>query len=255
MEYMGSATATASGLEKKLRDVEVLAGGMAFHGSLRMPNCPRGLAIFVNGGSNLATPDVSGLASRLPSQGIATLLLDPCAVPIPSAAETVFDIEFLARRAVAACLWAKKHPATVGLRLALCGHGMGAAAALLAAASLHSAATAVVSVDGRPDLAAPALTRVKGSVLLLVRERERILLDLNRLALERLCGRARLEAISQRGRRSSDGSQERELTHLIGTWLQEQWAGSGAHSAAAHEARAERVGQFSSRNLAMALDT
>jgi hypothetical protein len=233
--------ATTSRLAAQLRHVEAFARGMTFSGALRMPDVPSGLAIFVNDGSDQFAHRLSRLTSSLTRHGVATLLLGPCAGRVPTASETVFDVEFLARRAAAACLWTKHDPATAGLPLALCGHGVGAAAALFAAAQLDSSSTAVVSIDGRPDLAAPALTRVKGPVLLLVHAQQRMLVDLNRLALERMCGRGSLGTIPQRRGRSSNVGDKGELARSIGTWLLEQWVPACARSVSVPESRAERV--------------
>jgi pimeloyl-ACP methyl ester carboxylesterase len=53
----------------------------------------------------------------------------------------------------------------------------------------------VVSRGGRPDLAGEALRLVRQPTLLIVGERDRVVIDLNRQALEQLPGEARLEIV------------------------------------------------------------
>jgi pimeloyl-ACP methyl ester carboxylesterase len=66
------------------------------------------------------------------------------------------------------------------------GASTGAAAALVAAAESPQAVAAVVSRGGRPDLAGASLSRVRAATLLIVGERDPVVLDLNELALETL---------------------------------------------------------------------
>ncbi|HEU0302466.1 MAG TPA: hypothetical protein VFR37_23605, partial [Longimicrobium sp.] len=68
-----------------------------------------------------------------------------------------------------------------------------AGAAALRAAAARSALRAVAVLEGRPDLAGPALERVKAPALLVVAGRDTPLLRLNHQALRRLRSPAMLE--------------------------------------------------------------
>jgi pimeloyl-ACP methyl ester carboxylesterase len=76
--------------------------------------------------------------------------------------------------------------ATRGLRIAYFGASTGAAAALVAAAIHPADVVAIVSRGGRPDLAGPALERVRAPTLLVVGGNDRGVLELNTRACEQL---------------------------------------------------------------------
>src|SRR5439155_2874509 len=71
----------------------------------------------------------------------------------------------------------------------------GVSAALVAAAERPDAVRAVVSRGGRPDLAGDALERVRCPTLLVVGERDEVVIDLNRQALEKISTPRELEIV------------------------------------------------------------
>lgn len=99
-----------------------------------------------------------------------------------------FDIPLLSRRVMAAVDWSRADARTKGLRIGLFGASTGAAAALVAAAARQAAVGAVVSRGGRPDLAGSMLERVQAPTLLIVGGADTVVIELNRLAMERLSG-------------------------------------------------------------------
>jgi pimeloyl-ACP methyl ester carboxylesterase len=72
------------------------------------------------------------------------------------------------------------------LPIGLFGASTGGGAALVAAAQHPEKFHAVVSRGGRPDLAGPALPRVRAPTLLIVGSADPVVLDLNRQALQHL---------------------------------------------------------------------
>jgi pimeloyl-ACP methyl ester carboxylesterase len=54
---------------------------------------------------------------------------------------------------------------------------------------------AIVSRGGRPDLAGPALSRVRAPTLLIVGSRDELVIELNRAALKELRSEKRLEIV------------------------------------------------------------
>jgi putative phosphoribosyl transferase len=132
----------------------------------------------------------------LNADGIATLLFDLLNTDEESNRANIFDIPLLAERLVDAVRWLDHQPAVRGLPLGLFGASTGAAAALMAAARLGDRAAAIVSRGGRPDLAGDALDRVRTPTLLIVGGDDLLVIDLNRLALERLKGPKALEIVS-----------------------------------------------------------
>jgi pimeloyl-ACP methyl ester carboxylesterase len=97
-----------------------------------------------------------------------------------------FDIELLATRVAEAAAWVAYATSTRGLRIAYFGASTGAAAALVAAAIHPADVVAIVSRGGRPDLAGPALGRVRAPTLLIVGGNDRTVLELNTRACEQL---------------------------------------------------------------------
>jgi dienelactone hydrolase len=106
-----------------------------------------------------------------------------------------FDIGLLARRLVAVTDWLKGQPHTRELRIGYFGASTGAAAALVAAAERVEAVGAIVSRGGRPDLAGPALARVRAPTLLIVGGNDVQVIELNRSAFAQLNCAKQLEII------------------------------------------------------------
>jgi putative phosphoribosyl transferase len=122
------------------------------------------------------------------------LLADLLTVSEETDRSRVFDITLLASRLAACTRWAGSDPRTMGLPQGYFGASTGAAAALVAAASLPQVG-AVVSRGGRPDLAGRALSRVKAPVLLIVGSADSQVLQLNRRAQRELGGAVDLSVI------------------------------------------------------------
>lgn len=97
-----------------------------------------------------------------------------------------FDIPFLAKRLVAATRWALAQATCRNLKAGFFGASTGAAAALVAAAQLGPAISAVVSRGGRPDLAGDALERVTAPTLLIVGGDDTPVIPLNEEAYGRM---------------------------------------------------------------------
>ena len=178
-----------------------VAGGRArLGGTLGVPTDARGVVVFAHGsGSSRHSPRNRRVASVLNDAGLATLLVDL----LTEGEEEVdlrtrehrFDIGLLAERLVGAIDWLRQEEATATLALGCFGASTGAAAALVAAAERPEVVRAVVSRGGRPDLAGDALGRVAAPTLLVVGERDPLVLDLNREAMERMHAPVRLEIV------------------------------------------------------------
>ncbi len=169
------------------REEQVDAGAAA--GSLVVPDGARGLVLFAHGsGSSRFSPRNRYVAGVLSDAGLATLLVDLLTQDEERrdlrTRELRFDVELLAGRLLAAAAWAGEDERTRGLPLGLFGASTGAAAALVAAAREPAAVCAVVSRGGRPDLAGTALAGVQAPTLLVVGERDELVLGLNRQARE-----------------------------------------------------------------------
>jgi dienelactone hydrolase len=187
-------------LAHEAREVHIAGGGVLLDGDLVVPAHSRGVVLFAHGsGSSRFSTRNRHVAELLQESGFATLLMDlltPNEDDVDRyTAEFRFDIDRLATRLVAAVEWLAAEEATSGLPISIFGASTGGGAALVAAAELPQRVAAVVSRGGRPDLAGDALDHVEAPTLLIVGGNDETVLELNRAALARLHGTARLEII------------------------------------------------------------
>jgi putative phosphoribosyl transferase len=154
------------------------------------------VVIFAHGsGSSRHSPRNRRVAATLNEHGLATLLLDLLTPDEEHERANVFDVELLAGRLVTATRMVRADAELASLKAGYFGASTGAAAALWAAAELGDEVGAVVSRGGRPDLAVSRLANVRAPVLLIVGERDEIVLDLNREAQRRLGGPSQLSIV------------------------------------------------------------
>lgn len=182
------------------RQVGIPAGGVVLDGDLRVPAQATGVVLFAHGsGSSRLSPRNRFVAGVLEQAGLATLLMDLLTrdeeMLDQLTAHLRFDIELLADRLVAATDWLSQQLETARLPIGYFGASTGAAAALVAAAERPEAVHVIVSRGGRPDLAGPALARVRAPTLLIVGSRDTVVIELNRAALEQLHVEKRLEVV------------------------------------------------------------
>jgi dienelactone hydrolase len=173
------------------RAVAVSIGSVTLDGTLGIPEGAIGVVLFAHGsGSSRFSPRNRFVARVLREAGMGTLLLDLLSREEEEVDAVTrhhrFDIGMLADRMVATIDWLAREPATQNLPVGLFGASTGAGAALVAAAERPDRVAAVVSRGGRPDLAGDALPRVRAPTLLLVGERDDVVIRLNQMAQARL---------------------------------------------------------------------
>ncbi len=128
-------------------------------GDLFAPKDPRGIILFGHGsGSSRLSPRNIAVADKLNADGFATLLLD---LLTANDRRNVFDIPLLAERLLEASIWIGAEPDIADLPLGPLGASTAAGAAMLPSAEFRNRVSAVVSRDGRPDLAGPRLADVE----------------------------------------------------------------------------------------------
>jgi putative phosphoribosyl transferase len=177
--------------EGKEHLVRISAGPVTLEGNLSLPHGAGGIVLFAHGsGSSRHSPRNRYVARLLNDAKLATLLVDLLtaeeeAIDVRTA-HLRFDIGLLAERLVAVTDWLTKQPDTRHLRIGYFGASTGAAAALVAAAERPETVGAVVSRGGRPDLAGPALPRVRAPTLLIVGGNDFQVIELNRAAFAEL---------------------------------------------------------------------
>ncbi|HEY5161360.1 MAG TPA: alpha/beta family hydrolase [Gaiellaceae bacterium] len=181
-------------------DVAIPVGDVQLVGTLRIPEGADGIVLFAHGsGSSRASPRNRHVAAVLEHAGLATMLIDLLSEHEEKEDSRTgalrFDIPLLADRILAATVWLHANEGTTSLPLGLFGASTGAGAALLAAAGRPELIKAVVSRGGRPDLAGKALRHVSAPTLLIVGERDAVVLDLNQRAAAELATECRLEIV------------------------------------------------------------
>jgi dienelactone hydrolase len=207
------------------RTVEVPAGPVTLEGGLVVPDGAAGVVLFAHGsGSSRFSPRNRYVARVLQQAGLATLLIDLLtrdeeAVDARTA-QLRFDIGLLAERLVGATDWLGQDPRTRSLRLGYFGASTGAGAALVAAAERPDQVGAVVSRGGRPDLAGPALRRVRAPTLFIVGGDDVPVIRLNREALRAMgAAETRLVIVEGATHLSEEPGALEEVARLAADWL------------------------------------
>ena len=182
------------------QSLQIPAAGVALEADFGLPESPRGAVLFAHGsGSGRHSPRNRYVAGELNRAGLATVLADLLTRDEEQVdmltASLRFDIDLLAVRVMVLTDWMAGNEPTAGLGVGLFGASTGAAAALIAAAGRPDTVQAVVSRGGRPDLAGQHLHQVPQPTLLIVGERDPIVIDLNRQAMNRLQGEKHLVII------------------------------------------------------------
>jgi len=130
-----------------------------------------------------------------------------------------FDISLLAKRLVGATDWLAQQPEISALRVGYFGASTGGGAALVAAAERPEIVGAVVSRGGRPDLAGPALVRVRAPTLLIVGGHDPQVIALNRQALAQLHTHTQLEIIPGATHLFEESRALEEVARLARRWF------------------------------------
>ncbi len=186
---------------------------------LVVPDGAKGIVLFAHGsGSSRLSPRNSYVARVVREAGIGTLLFDLLSEDEASDRGNVFDIEFLATRLKAATDWVRHIDSAKGLGIGYFGASTGAAAALVAAAADETIG-AVVSRGGRPDLAGPALPKVKAPTLLIVGGDDTGVIELNEEAYERLTCTKQLEIVPGATHLFEEPGTLEEVARLARDWF------------------------------------
>ena len=166
-------------------ETSIVLSGVTLGATMAIPAEASGLVIFAHGsGSSRHSPRNQFVARTLRESGMGTLLFDLLTQEEEEedryTGHLRFDIGLLAERLLAATEWYhRQHPDSL---LGYFGSSTGAAAALMAEADSNVPIKAIVSRGGRPDLAGPALPRVKAATLLIVGGEDTAVIGMNQEA-------------------------------------------------------------------------
>jgi len=216
--------------DSMIHSVRVPIGDRWLDGDLNLPEGSRGVILFAHGsGSSRHSPRNKYVAQVLAERGFGTLLIDLLTPQEEAVDERTahlrFDIELLASRLVAIIEWIRREPPLAPLPIGLFGASTGGGAALVAAAADPDRVRAVVSRGGRPDLAGPALPRVLAPTLLIVGERDEVVLDMNRDAMRQMKAAVRLEVIPGASHLFEEPGTLEEVQRLALDWFNRHMGG------------------------------
>lgn len=207
------------------QSLAIRAAGALLAADVVVPEITNGVVLFAHGsGSGRHSPRNRFVAETLQEPGFATVLADLLTpeeeLLDARTGEFRFDIDVLAVRVVALADWVVGYEPTSGLGVGLFGASTGAAAALVAAAERPDSVKAVVSRGGRPDLAGEEhLRRVHQPTLLIVGERDPVVIELNREAMKYLSGETRLEIVPGATHLFGEPGALEEVARLARDWF------------------------------------
>jgi putative phosphoribosyl transferase len=220
------------------RLVRGTAGGVTLEGNLSLPEGASGVVLFAHGSGSSRHSTRNRYVARLLNEAkLATLLIDLLtpdeeAVDLRTA-HLRFDIGLLANRLVGATDWLTQQPDTRHLRIGYFGASTGAAAALVAAAERPEVVGAVVSRGGRPDLAGPALPRLRAPTLLIVGGNDVPVIELNRAAFEQLRSEKQLVIIPGATHLFEEPGALDQVARLAREWFERYLVPAEPHAAGA----------------------
>ncbi|MCO5166390.1 MAG: hydrolase [Planctomycetes bacterium] len=187
---------TCQEVPAKAAELRVAVGPALLPATLLAPRRARGLVLLVQAeGGRGPAHGTADLASALAADGWGMLAID-LLTPAERAARA--DVALLAARLGQVTAWVDRQEEIAGAPVVYVGVGPAAAAALVAAAFLGERVRAVITLDGRPDLAGPFLGHVRAPTLLLVGSgADATTRQLHRQAVTLLGGRVELVALPE----------------------------------------------------------
>ncbi len=206
----------------EVQTVAIAAAGVTLTGDLAVPPEAAGIIVFAHGsGSSRLSPRNRAVAQALVEGGFATLLFDLLTrneeFEERYTRHLRFDIGLLASRLIGAIDWVRAQKRLAALPIGLFGASTGAAAALIA--STRTDVAAVVSRGGRPDLAGPALARVRCPTLLIVGGADLDVLALNREAMRAIPAPVDLHIVPEATHLFEEPGALAEVTTVARDWF------------------------------------
>jgi putative phosphoribosyl transferase len=208
--------------ERVEQELEIPIANFHLRGELRVPLNASGVVLFAHGsGSGRHSPRNQYVARVLRDHGVGILLFDL----LTEAEEHEdyftrhlrFDISLLAKRLLRVTEWVHENDPEV--ELGYFGASTGAAAALVAESQSTTPIRAIVSRGGRPDLAGPALPRVKAPTLLIVGGEDHEVIRLNQLAFDQLNCEKELRIIPGAGHLFEESGTLEKAALLAADWF------------------------------------
>ncbi|MFA5530918.1 MAG: alpha/beta fold hydrolase [Thiohalomonadaceae bacterium] len=207
-----------------MSEIGLEAAGTPLLGFLDRPANARGVIVFAHGGGSTRFSNRNRyVADELNLNGYATLLFDLLTTDEYHEDKKTgllrTHVGLLADRLTGALDWVAAQASLSSLPVGLIGNDTGAAAALATAAERPERVRAVVTRGGRPDLAGNALPWVRAPTLLVVGERDVIVLELNRHAATFLRCENRIALVPGAGHLFEEPGTLQSFTELARDWF------------------------------------
>lgn len=189
-------------------------------GNLCVPEDIRGMIIFAYGNRSDRLGLLNDLvAEELMKRGWGTMIVDLLTEDEKKIRGTKRDIDLLTERLIGVTKWCMEQEHFGKLQLGYFGTGMGSAAVLSAAAYWGMKMGAVVSAEGRADLAMEELDLIEAPVLLIVMGKDKKMVDLNRRAYIKIGCLKKMEIIKPEA--SSFGEEaEGAIGRMTSEWFE-----------------------------------
>jgi len=185
------------GFSEQSEPALVWTGKVMLEGRIAVPAQPHGTVLFASVPALADEVRDAHIIKALYDAGISTvhvpLLTDDEMQFDSRTGHFRYDADFLAQRFIDVAQWVTRNNRTNGVPIGYLGSSGGAAGAIVAAAMRPDLVAAVVSIDGRTDLAIDYLRQVKAPTLLVVKDMP--VLRMNREALAKIRGERRIEII------------------------------------------------------------
>ena len=204
--------------------VEILVDGATIEGDWSVPMHPKGTIILVNGtGNSRLTRHNREVARYLYDARFATLLLELLTrdEEVENELTGAFHlaIPLFTERLLAASHWVKDGE-TGHLPLGYLAGGVASAAAVVASVREPGLVRAIASRGGRPDLAGIDLHKTCAPILLIVGSADHRLFELNRWALRRLNGEAKIAMVPGATPSFEEGDAQETMCRLAARWFE-----------------------------------
>jgi dienelactone hydrolase len=206
-------------MNKEEKEVKIPINSIKLDGILGIPKNAKGIVIFAHGsGSSRFSPRNNFVARELRKVGLATLLFDLLTEEEDLIYENRFNIKLLAERLITVTKWVKANDEIKNLKIGYFGASTGAAAALQASTKIEDI-KAIVSRGGRPDLVLDYLPKVKAATLLIVGELDKYVIELNKIAYEKLKAEKELIIIPGASHLFEEPGKLEEVSRLAKDWF------------------------------------
>jgi putative phosphoribosyl transferase len=205
--------------------VSLTVGSITVKGNLEIPKDAQGVVLFArSSGSSQNSSRDRYIAQALHQARLATLIVD-LLTPQEEAIDRRmrhlhYDLGLLAERLVGATDWLLQNPATQNLKIGYLGTSTDSGAAMLAALERPTTIGAIVSCDGRPDLAGSALSRVQAPTLFIVGEDNLPAVAMNQAALMQLHTEKQIELIPGATHEFEESGALEEVARLVTQWFE-----------------------------------